>query len=174
MVKIRISTARQVPLVSNNLLCVLIITAGACALLGTNTAALLITLLCVLVAHLYLAYRDMSIRRMASEQLYYKADDAKSQAEMRYKVMKISRDGAERRAREARGDLVASREIADDLLRQVNELHEEVQGSKTKDALIDALRRRVSNINDEYNDKHTGRRGTTLEDVYKLTGELDV
>lgn len=123
---------------------------------------------------LYFAYADMSKRREMTEILYHTAEDAKSQIELEYKVQKGCVEAARANAEEVRQDLIASREIADDLMKQVGELHKEVQAASTKDALVEALQRRVSNINAEYHSKHYDRRGTTLADVYKLTGEADV
>lgn len=186
MVKIRLSTARKTKVLSDEFwiatLLALLTTATLTARTGfasgiwsLNFPVLGVVLLTFLVVRLAFAYTDMKKRREMSERFYYHADDARSQAELRYKVAKAAASNARERANEAQADLEASRAVADDLLQQVNDLHEEVKAAATKDALIEALRRRVSNINAEYNDKHSGqRKTTTLQDVYRLTGEADV
>ena len=184
MVKIRLSTARKTRVLSDEFLIVTVLALLAAMVCGARTQGagiwslnfplLGLVLLTCLVVRLTFAYVDMKKRRDMSERFYYHADDARSQAEIRYKVMKAVADNARQEALDHEANLIASREIADDLLQQVNRLHDEARKAKTKDALIDALRRRVDNINAEYNDKHAGRRTTTLADVYKLTGELDV
>ena len=82
-----------------------------------------------------------------------------------------ARSEAENAYMEASEDLAASRSIVEDLLSEVGCLNNSVMRGKTKDALIEALQRRVQNISAEYNDKKFGQRATTLADVRKLTGE---
>lgn len=72
---------------------------------------------------------------------------------------------------EALADLEASRQINDDFLKEIGALSGKVADGRTKDALIEALRRRVANVSAEYNDKQPPHRSTTLGDVLKLTGE---
>ena len=75
---------------------------------------------------------------------------------------------------EAMADLAASRQMNDDFLSEISALSGEVANGRTKDALIEALKRRAANVSAEYNDKRLpGHRGTTLGDVYKLTGEAE-
>ncbi len=42
-----------------------------------------------------------------------------------------------------------------------------------KDATIEILKQRVKNLNEEYHDKVFARKATTLDDVYKITGEIE-
>jgi len=82
------------------------------------------------------------------------------------------RSEAENAYNEAMVDLAASRQVNDDFLKEISTLSGEVAKGRTKDALIEALKRRAANVSAEYNDKRLpGHRGTTLGDVYKLTGE---
>ena len=72
-------------------------------------------------------------------------------------------------------NLRASRAVVDDLLSQMTELNEQVAEGRTKDALIAALKRRVKNVSELYNDKHfKTNRAITSSDVNKITGEYDV
>lgn len=128
--------------------------------LATGMSLLTIWTLC--------AYRTIVLRRdfLAASNHQLIAD--KSKLELAYKVEQGLRE-------ETQADLVASRDVVKDLLREITELNAAVCEARTKDAMIEALRRRVKNISEEYNDKHGGpRRATTLADVYKLTGEADV
>jgi len=106
------------------------------------------------------AYRARGRHLVVQRELTRSAEQARSEAENAYK--------------ETSEDLAASRAIVEDLLAEIGKLNESVMNGKTKDALIEALRRRVQNVSAEYNDKHFNRRGTTLADVYKLTGEANV
>ena len=85
-----------------------------------------------------------------------------------------SRGQAESAHKEARADLAASQLIIEDFAKDIHDLSSQVADGRTKDALIEALTRRVSNTNAEYNNKRLTHNGTTLADVYKLTGEGNV
>ena len=75
---------------------------------------------------------------------------------------------------EVMAELAASRQMNDDFLKEISTLSGQVADGRTKDALIEALKRRAANVSAEYNDKRLpGHRGTTLGDVYKLTGEAE-
>ena len=72
---------------------------------------------------------------------------------------------------EVLAELEASRQINEDFLKEIGTLSKQAADGRTKDALIEALRRRVANVSAEYNNKQPpGCRGTTLADVLKLTG----
>lgn len=70
-------------------------------------------------------------------------------------------------------ELKESKELVQVLANHISDLSEEAMKAKTKDALIESLQRRVQNISAEYNGKCFGRRAVTLEDVFKITGELE-
>lgn len=76
--------------------------------------------------------------------------------------------------KEVEADLEASRQITQDFAKEIHDLSGQVADGRTKDALIEALRRRVDNTNAEYNNQRLPHNGTTLADVYKLTGEGNV
>ncbi len=69
------------------------------------------------------------------------------------------------------GDLVASQQINEDFLKEFTLLNKMVAEGRTKDAMIQAQKRRIANINAEYNNKCLPHRVTTMADVHKLTGE---
>ena len=104
---------------------------------------------------LNLMFRCEELRRIAE-----RAEESRSQTENAYK--------------ETKADLAASQLIIEDFAKEIHDLSGQVADGRTKDALIEALKRRVSNTNAEYNDKRLPHGSTTLADVYKLTGEGNV
>ena len=85
-----------------------------------------------------------------------------------------SRSQTENAHKETKAHLAASRLITDDFSKEIHDLSGQVADGRTKDALIEALKRRVDNTNAEYNNKRLPHNGTTLADVLRLTGERDV
>lgn len=75
--------------------------------------------------------------------------------------------------KELTSELDAIKPFIENLLGENGKLTTEVAEAATKDVLIQALRRRTENLNAEYHGKVFPRKATTLEDVYKLTGEID-
>lgn len=102
-----------------------------------------------------LMFRCDELRRIAE-----RAERSRSQTENAYK--------------ETKADLAASQLITEDFAKEIHDLSNQVADGRTKDALIEALTRRVKNTNAEYNDKRLPHGSTTLADVYKLTGEGNV
>lgn len=102
-----------------------------------------------------LMFRCEELRRIAQ-----RAERSRSQTENAYK--------------ETKADLAASQLITEDFAKEIHDLSGQVADGRTKDALIEALTRRVKNTSAEYNDKRLPHRSITLADVRKLTGEGNV
>lgn len=118
----------------------------------------------------YLAYRDMRLRRDVSAALLAEEIRLRSQAEEAYNEACDAKYDAEQEVDRVQEMLLTEKELSKRLLDEVSQLTGKVAAAKTKDALVEALQRRVKNINAEYNDRPY-RGSTTLEDVKKLTGE---
>jgi len=92
---------------------------------------------------------------------------------MKNKINKMCRSELEAAYREVLANLVASREFAAQLMKENKELLVEVANGKTKDAMIEALQRRIHNVNNEYHSRYFERQTVSLDDVRKLMGEED-
>lgn len=118
----------------------------------------------------YGCFRTMRLRRDYLAALLKEEVRLRGEAEERYKdADELYRDAATER-QDMKDQRDRESEMNRRLLDEVSQLSGEVAAGKTKDALVEALQRRVTNINAEYNGR-VNRGGTTLADVKKLTGE---
>lgn len=77
-------------------------------------------------------------------------------------------------AKTQRQDLNTKQGVIDDLMDQIQDLQVVAAKVGTQKALIESLQRRIENLNYLIQNGTERRSGTTLKDVYELTGEAGV
>ena len=134
---------------------------------GSAVLIAVATISTALAVLLYLAARTIQIERDINKALRKCAEDHEKAQGIKYRaVSKV--------VLEQRQDLDTRKGVIDDLMDRINDL--EVIASKvgTQKALIESMHKRLENMNHLLQYGTERRSGTTLEDVYRLTGEAQV